>query len=148
MLNPTKMGEQIMSVIRFLWSFRTIAPLVAASLLVLSPTAAQQVPQEVDGLAASPDNFRLVLENEQVRILEYHIDPGIRDRPHTHSPRVSHVISGGTLRIRMATGETFDVTEGAGETHWSGAAPLYDTENIGNTPIRILLIELKAGDGL
>ena len=69
-----------MSVIRFLWSFRTIAPLVAASLLVLSPAAAQQAPQEVDGLAASPDNFRLVLENEQVRILEYHIDPGIRDR--------------------------------------------------------------------
>lgn len=75
-----------MSVIRFLWSFRTIAPLVAASLLVLSPAAAQQVAQEVDGLAASPDNFRLVLENEQVRILEYYIDPGLRDRPHTYPP--------------------------------------------------------------
>ena len=137
-----------MSVIRYLSSFRTIAPVVAASLLTLSPAAAQHASQEVDGLAASPDNFRLVLENEQVRILEYHIDPGVRDRPHTHPPRVSHVISGGTLRIRLATGETFDVTEGAGETHWSGAAPLHDTENIGNTPIRILLIEVKPGDGI
>lgn len=102
----------------------------------------------MDGLAASPDNFRLLLENEQVRILEYHINPGIRDRPHTHPPRVSHIISGGTLRIRLETGETFDVTEVAGETLWSGAAPLHDTENIGNTPIRILLIEVKTGDGL
>lgn len=142
------MGEQLMGVIRFLWSFRTIAPLVAANLLVLSPATAQQVPQEMDGLAASPDNFRLVLENEQVRILEYHIDPGLRDRPHTHPPRVSHVISGGTLRIRMATSETFDVTDGVGETHWSDSAPLHDTENIGNTPIRILLIEVKRDDSL
>lgn len=137
-----------MSVIRFLLSLRTIASLVAASLLVLSPAAAQQAPHEVDGLATSPDNFRLVLENEQVRILEYHIDPGVRDRPHTHPPRVSHVISGGTLRIRLATGEVVDVTERAAETHWSGAGPLHDTENIGNTPIRILLIELKRDDSL
>ena len=142
------MGGQVMSVIQFLWSIRTIAFLVAACLLVLPPAAAQQAPQEGDGLAASPDNFRLVLENEQVRILEYHIDPGIRDRPHTHPSRVSHVISGGTLRIRLATGATFDVTEGTGETHLSGAAPLHDTENIGTTPIRILLIEVERDDGL
>ena len=142
------MREQAISVIRFLSSFRTIVSLLAASLLILPPAAAQQAPQEVDGLAASPDNFRLLLENEQVRILEYHINPGIRDRPHTHPPRVSHIISGGTLRIRLATGETFDVTEVAGETLWSGAAPLHDTENIGNTPIRILQIEVKTGDGL
>ena len=55
----------------------------------------------------------------------------------------SNGISGGTLRIRLATGETVDVLEKSGETHWSVAAPLHDTQNTGNTPIRILLIEVK-----
>lgn len=102
--------------LQFSWSFRTIAFLVAISSFASSPASAQQGSGEVDGLAASPDNFQLVLENEQVRILEYHIDPGGRDRQHTHPPRVSHVISGGTLRVRLASGETFDVTERSGET--------------------------------
>lgn len=36
-----------------------------------------------------------------------------------------------------------DITATAGETQWSDASPLHDTENIGTTPIRILLVEVK-----
>ena len=53
----------------------------------LSLTAAAQTPaavEQIDALKASPGNFRLLLENERVRVVEYAIRPGERDQPHTH----------------------------------------------------------------
>ena len=127
--------------------YRT-AILPVLSLLLASPLAAQQAPAgqppQVDALAASPANFRLVLENETVRVLEYTLLPGQKDRQHTHPRRVSHVLSGGTLRIGFPDGTSIVVEEKAEQSTWSGPAPLHDTENIGTTPIKILLVEIKS----
>ena len=101
--------------------------------------------QAVDALTASPDNFRLVLENDRVRVLEYTLLPGQKDRRHTHPKRVAHVIAGGTLRVHFPDGRHLNFEEKAGDTSWGDPAPLHDTENIGTTPIKILLVEVKDG---
>ena len=129
--------------------------LAAAALAVQAPAAPGTTPQPlpalssamqaVDALTASPDNFRLVLENDRVRVLEYSLLPGKRDRRHTHPRRVAQVLSGGTLRVHFTDGRQLDFEEKAGDTSWSEASPLHDTENIGTTPIRILLVEVKDG---
>ena len=135
-----------------------IAPaLLAAALAVQAPaapaTAPQPLPappsttQDVDALTASPDNFRLVLENDRVRVLEYTLLPGRKDRRHTHPRRVAHVIAGGTLRVHFPDGRHLDFVEKVGDTSWGDPAPLHDTENIGPTPIRILLVEVKERTG-
>ena len=135
-----------------------IAPaLLAAALAVQAPaapaTAPQPLPappsttQDVDALTASPDNFRLVLENDRVRVLEYTLLPGRKDRRHTHPRRVAHVIAGGTLRVHFPDGRHLDFVEQAGSTEWGNPAPLHDTENIGTTPIKILLVEVKERTG-
>ena len=108
---------------------------------VTAPAPASQV----DALTASPDNFRLVLENDRVRVLEYTLLPGKRDHRHTHPRRVAHVIAGGTLRVHFPDGRHLDFEEKAGDTSWGDPAPLHDTENIGTTPIKILLVEVKDG---
>ena len=112
-----------------------------------SPAAAQPPPaaQQVDALIASPDNFRLMLENDRVRVLEYTLPPGRKDRRHTHPQRVAHVISGGRLRVHFPDGRHLDFDEKTGDSSWSAASPLHDTENIGTTPIKILLVEVKEG---
>lgn len=110
----------------------------------LSAQSAQpDAQQQVDALTASPENFRLVLENETVRVLEYTLLPGQKDRQHTHPRRVAHVISGGTLRVGLPDGTAIVVEEKTGTSAWSDPAPLHDTENIGTTPITILLVEVK-----
>ncbi len=48
----------------------------------------------VDGLVSSPDNLKLLLENDHARVLQYTLLPGALDRKHTHPPRVGHVLSG------------------------------------------------------
>lgn len=119
------------------------APATAAALAEPAPA----MTGAVDGLVSSPENFRLVLENDQVRILEYTLLPGQKDRRHTHPQRASHVIAGGTLRVGFPDGTSRVFEERAGDSDWSGPSPLHDTENIGATPIRILLVEVKRSDG-
>ena len=136
-------------------AFLTVPALLAAALAVQAPAAPGTTPkppstppsmtQAVDALTASPDNFRLVLENDRVRVLEYILLPGKRDHRHTHPRRVAHVIAGGTLRIHFPDGRHMDFEEKAGDTSWGNPAPLHDTENIGTTPIKILLVEVKDG---
>jgi quercetin dioxygenase-like cupin family protein len=124
-----------------------LALLAAPVMGMGSPLAAEPAPPEqsqVDALTASPETFRLVLENETVRVLEYTLLPGQKDRPHTHPQRVAYVVSGGTLRIGLPDGNTIIVEEKTGTSAWSDPAPLHDTENIGTTPIVILLVEVKS----
>lgn len=121
--------------------------LSALSLALVSPLSAEQAPASqplsVDALTASPENFRLVLENENVRVLEYTLLPGQKDHQHTHPARVAHVISGGTLRVGCPDGTSMVFEEKVGASNWSNPSPLHDTENIGTTPIKILLVEVK-----
>ena len=113
--------------------------------LPAAPSVGQQSPAapQVDALTASPENFRLILENDDVRVLEYTLLPGQRDRRHTHPQRVAHVISGGQLRVGFPDGTHRDFNEIVGTSAWSKPSPLHDTQNIGTTPIKILLVEVK-----
>jgi hypothetical protein len=65
--------------------------LVAASALLLLTTAAPPPATKgpVDGLVSSADNFKLLLENAHVRVLQYTLLPGALDHWHTHPARAS-----------------------------------------------------------
>lgn len=118
--------------------------LVASALLLAGPTSPQdEVPREADALAASPDHFRLLLENEEVRVLEYQLLPGERDKWHTHPPKVSYVVAGGKLRITTDDGQSFDVDETTDSAAWMGALGWHYAENIGTTTVRIVVVEVK-----
>ena len=120
------------------------APTLLKAVSALALLAASPAPtQDVDALTASPDTFRLIVENDNVRVLEYTLLPGQKDRRHTHPQRVAHVIAGGKLRVGFPDGSHRDFDEIAGTSEWSAPSPLHDTQNIGTTPIKILLVEVK-----
>src|SRR6476469_5181786 len=54
-----------------------------------------------DELTLSPGNFKLLLDNKYVRVLEYHLDPGKKDQPHTHPAKSSYVVTGGKLKVYL-----------------------------------------------
>ncbi len=125
----------------------------ALSLAILLPltTSAQEVarpPAQVDPVAVSPDRFTVLLENPHVRVVEYVLRPGQRDQWHTHPPKVSYVIAGGMLRITTEDGKSFLADEKKGSATWMDGLGLHFAENVGKTPVRILLVEIKnPGDG-
>lgn len=103
-----------------------------------------QQPDHIDPIEVSPDKYRVLLENEHVRVLEYQIKPGQKEVWHTHPPKVSYIVSGGMLRITTEGGDSFIVTEDSDDAAWMGAVGLHFGENIGTTPVRIVLVEIKS----
>ena len=97
----------------------------------------------IDPVAVSPDRFKVILENAHVRVVEYVLLPGERDQWHTHPPKVSYVVSGGTLRITTDDGQSFLTDEKAGSASWMGTLGRHYATNVGKTPVRIVLIEIK-----
>jgi quercetin dioxygenase-like cupin family protein len=99
---------------------------------------------EIDAVIVAPERFKVLVENEHVRVIEYALAPGEKDTPHTHPPKVSYVVSGGKLRIYAKDGESFEADEATGAARWDEARPWHYVENTGDTPVRILLVEVKS----
>ncbi len=107
------------------------------------PAHAQQQAAEVDPVRVSPDRYRVLLDNKEVRVVEYVLKPGERDQWHTHPPRVSYVVTGGTLRITLADGTSFVSNEKQRTAQWMNTLGRHYAQNIGTTPVRIVLVEVK-----
>jgi ketosteroid isomerase-like protein/quercetin dioxygenase-like cupin family protein len=101
------------------------------------------VKRNMDVLKTSPANFKLLLENEYVRVLEYSLNPGEKDSPHTHPAKSSYVVNGGKIKVYLENGETILVDEVAGTASWMGYVGKHYVENIGSTTIKIIITEVK-----
>jgi quercetin dioxygenase-like cupin family protein len=125
-----------------------LAYAAASALLLLNaaPATAEPPPATkgpVDGLVSSPANFKLLLENAHVRVLQYTLPSGALDHWHTHPPRVGYVLSGAKIRVTEADGSHEDYDETTGETYWADFSALHDTLNLDTKPYVALLIEVK-----
>jgi quercetin dioxygenase-like cupin family protein len=99
---------------------------------------------EIDALDASPANFRLLLDNQYVRVLEYNLSPGKKDEWHTHPAKTSYVASGGQVKVYLESGEVIMADEETGTASWMHSVGKHYVENIGKTPIKIVLTEIKS----
>lgn len=131
-------------------TFRNIASIVAiSSTAALAATPNRALCQQnagIDPVAVSPTNYKVVLENEHVRVVEYGLNPGERDNWHTHPPKVLYILTGGTIRIFLPDSSSFDSEEKAGHAVWGNAVSRHSVQNIGNTPLRTVLVEPKGSD--
>jgi beta-alanine degradation protein BauB len=100
------------------------------------------VTREQDPLKVNSDTIALKLENSRVRVLEATLKPGDKEKTHSHPAYVIYVIAGGKFRNHAADGTATEAEFKTGDviyrdpiTHWA--------ENIGNTTIRLVLVELK-----
>ena len=107
-------------------------------------------PDALDAVVAAPAQHHVVLENERVRVLKTRIEPGDATPVHTHRwPNVQYVLSGADfVRYDGDGGVGLDTREGAGPprrgtTLWSGPLPPHSLENVGETVLRVIMVELK-----
>ncbi len=98
-------------------------------------------PMDDDPVVTNPNLYRVVMENERVRILEYLDRPGDRTTPHRHPDSVMYTLSSFRRRLRSGDREV-DVEIAAGTTNWL-AAQTHSGENIGDTDTHVLFVELK-----
>lgn len=101
---------------------------------------------ELDPVVTNPDHYRVIFENDRVRVLEYQDLPGDRTTPHAHPDSVMYTLS--SFRRRLSSGDTQrDVALEAGSTNWLPAQQ-HHGENIGDTPTHVVFVELKEGAAL
>lgn len=94
-----------------------------------------------DPVHTDPDNYRVVFENDRVRVLEYADDPGHRSHPHRHPDSVMVTLSGFHRRITRGD-RSVDVELEAGAARWV-AAQEHHGENTGSTRTHAIFVELK-----
>ncbi len=94
-----------------------------------------------DPTITDPDKYKVVFENDRVRVLEYTDRPGDSTTPHRHPDSVMHTLS--SFRRRLRSGDDHrDVEMPAGLTGWLPAQE-HSGENIGTTDSHVIFVELK-----
>jgi len=126
-------------------SFRKSAVLGALTVIVLAWTVWPASPQDdpLDVLKVIPENYKLIIDNPFVRVLEAHIPPGTEEKPHRHLKGVSVCLTEYTLESRtLPDGQWVRNERKIGTTYWSEAS-LHQVRNVGKTESYTIRIELK-----
>jgi quercetin dioxygenase-like cupin family protein len=95
-----------------------------------------------DPVKLSPQYYKVLLENDQVRVLEYHLKPGEKEQMHSHPAGVVYVLSGGKLKFSYPDGRTEEKAAATGETIWREPVT-HAVENVGDTEAHAIAIDLK-----
>jgi beta-alanine degradation protein BauB len=99
-----------------------------------------------DPTGTDPDKYKVVFENQRVRVLEYLDEPGAKTSPHDHPDSVMITLSGFDRRLTLGD-QSRDVTLTPHEIRWLDAQT-HSGENVGSTPTHAIFVELKGGTDL
>jgi quercetin dioxygenase-like cupin family protein len=111
---------------------------LAAALCLLGSAAFAQDPVKVD-----PNHYKVVFENTQVRVLKFHYGPHEKSVMHSHPDLVVTFLTDAHIKFNLPDGTSQEQTGKAGDTAWN-AAGKHLPENLSDTPVEGILVELKA----
>jgi hypothetical protein len=115
---------------------------------VLAMLAALGVTRDVfaqDAVTSDPRSFRVVVENERVRVIEFRSGPGLGvcgQGMHYHPERVTVSLTGAKVKVTNAEGRSRVREVPPGHVSFEPAVT-HATENIGGSGTRTYMIELK-----
>lgn len=114
---------------------RTTGITVACSLF-----AAQVCAQ--DAVQTDGDKYKVILENECVRVLDYQDQPGDKTQQHRHPAFVLYALSEFQRTLTLPDGKVLRRTFKSGDVIFSDAQT-HVGENVGSTPTHVVIVELK-----
>ena len=95
----------------------------------------------MDPAVTNADLYKVLFENDRVRVLEYRDRPGDRTTPHAHPDSVMLTMS--SFRRRLVQGDASrEVEIPAGVANWLPAQE-HSGENIGDSETHVFFVELK-----
>ena len=102
-----------------------------------------------DAARVQPRAFKVVLDNDRLRVLEYTSRPGMGvcgNGMHSHPPHLTVAVTSAKVRVKLPDGKSFVAEQKPGDVFWS-EAETHETENVSGRDMRALVIELKSGKG-
>ena len=90
----------------------------------------------------APHVYKVLFENEQVRLLDVRMKPGDKSDQHSHPNYLLYALTGGKVKLTDASGQSAEVDIQAGDTMWREAEE-HSAHNVGTTELQALNVELK-----
>jgi hypothetical protein len=123
-------------------ALRIFLPALALGIItvVAWPASSQQ---DDDVLKVIPENYKLLLENRFVRVIEARVPPGTVEAPHRHMRGVSVCMTEYTIESKaLPDGDWVRSERKLGTVYWSEGS-LHQLRNVGKTQSHTIRIELK-----
>lgn len=119
-----------------------IAMLLGALLATFAFAVSSGISSQQDAVKLSPQYYKVLLDNDQVRVIEYRLKPGEREVTHSHPAGVLYSLGEAKLRVTYPDGRVEDIVATGGEAHWRNPVT-HALENTGNTDAHALVVEPK-----
>jgi beta-alanine degradation protein BauB len=116
-----------------------IPALTALALLATSAFAQDAV--QTDG-----DKYKVILENDCVRVLDYRDTPGEKTHQHRHPAFVLYALGPFRRTLTLPDGKVLTREFKDGDVMWS-EEQTHIGENIGQTPTHVVIVEIKNSGG-
>jgi beta-alanine degradation protein BauB len=117
---------------------RRIFSLTCVLCLAVSTVLAQDVMTVAGGM----ETHKVLLDNDQVRVLDVRIPPGKKIAMHSHPASVVYYVSDYKINATSADGKTA-LREGKAGTAVSFGPTTHAVENVGTTEIHLVQTEMK-----
>ena len=116
-------------------------PTTSAMLKFYSDTR-MPMSQHEDAVKVSPDSYKVLLENDAVRVLEFQMKQGAKSEMHSHPRSVAIVMNDQRLRFTFPNGKSEDADLKRGQAIWLDGIS-HTVENIGTEDVGGVIVELK-----
>ena len=125
---------------RIVRRFIVAAFVVTVVVTIAGPARSQS---DDDVLKVIPENYKLILDNAFVRVIEARVPPGTVEPPHRHMRGVSVCMTEYTIESRaVPNGDWVRSERKLGTVYWSESS-LHQLRNVGKTTSHTIRIELK-----
>ena len=91
----------------------------------------------------SPDVYRVLFEDEKMKVIEVEHEPGESDDFHGHHPMTWYAVQGGTLEMTTEDGSVSVVEIKTGQVGRPLQGQVHKAKNIGDTKFKAILFEEK-----
>lgn len=116
-----------------------------ALLALLPMLAVAESADAQDAAKIQPQSYRIALENDQLRVLDFRSRPGMGvcgSGVHSHPAHLTVALTPGKVRVRTPDGQV-KVEENTEPIVFWSEAETHEVENISGRNMRAFLIELK-----
>jgi len=121
---------------------KKLSLLTAGLVLVGLVAFATPIVTAQDMVKVAPKSCKVLLENDQVRVVRVVEKPGEKIEMHSHPANIVYALTSGKAKFTSADGKTVERELKAGQALWSGPVT-HSSENTGTTVARVVVIELK-----
>ncbi len=95
-----------------------------------------------DPVPLYPENYKVLFENDRVRVLDFRLRKGATEKFHSHPANVAVFLTDVKIKFTLADGQTKMREARAGDISY-GEATVHSPVNIGDSDAHGIIVELK-----